>query len=186
MASTKRVRIDLTSRMGVDRVSADVSSPPGYTGGKVDDTRRAGAGTQASRNMVSLRAKKSWDIAKQPLQQALLTSFMLYMSGASVNIFSMIITALALWNPLVAIASTGARFESLRESARKDGHAMNLIGPKALYVLLNLALFGVALYKCHSMGLLPTPSDFAANVAPLVHSERVAAVVHIASLGVDV
>ena len=49
---------------------------------------------------------------------------------------------------------------------------MNIIGQKLVFILGNLANVALAMYKCHSMGLLPThKSDWLAFADPLVRAE---------------
>ena len=43
------------------------------------------------------------DIAKAPGRNLLMTAFMLWMSGSTVNIFSIMITVMYLFNPLKAL-----------------------------------------------------------------------------------
>lgn len=94
---------------------------------------------------------------------------MLWMSGTSVNIFSMLITAMAFWTPLSAMFRVNSHFAPLASGASSASPEdspdapVSLLGPKLLYCLLNLAILAVALYKSHTMGLLPTPADWAAG-----------------------
>ena len=47
------------------------------------------------------------------------------------------------------------------------------IGQKVVYIFGNLVCIGLALYKCHSMGLLPThTSDWLAFVEPQMRVEH--------------
>ena len=52
------------------------------------------------------------------------------------------------------------------------GGGVNFLGQKIVFVLGNLAQIAVAMYKCHSMGLLPTHvSDWLAFADPMVRAE---------------
>ena len=54
------------------------------------------------------------------------------------------------------------------------GSGVNFLGQKMVFVLGNLANVALAMYKCHSMGLLPTHvSDWLAFAYPLVRAEYV-------------
>jgi len=55
-------------------------------------------------------------------------------------------------NPIQAIAQTNTQFARF-ESA---GNRAQMIGVKALYILMQCLLLGLGVYKVHSMGLLPT------------------------------
>ena len=61
--------------------------------------------------------------------------------------------------PMKAIISTQATFKVIEGT--------QAIGQKLVFFIGNLANVGLALYKCHSMGLLPThASDWLAFVEP--------------------
>ncbi len=36
----------------------------------------------------------------------------------------------------------------------------DLLGPKIIFVLINIAIMGIALYKCNNLGLLPSIGDW--------------------------
>ena len=51
---------------------------------------------------------------------------------------------------------------------------MNILGQKLVFILGNLANVALAMYKCHTMGLLPThSSDWLAFADPLQRAEVV-------------
>ena len=96
------------------------------------------------------KTKQAMMIAYGPGKSILTTAFMLYMSGTSIQIFSIMSTGMALLNPLKAIASTDATFKKF------EGVDVKLA--KLLFIALHLAQVGVALYNCSRMGLLPVTS----------------------------
>ena len=52
-----------------------------------------------------------------------------------------------------------------------DGHT-SLLLPKLLYVALNLVFLGMGLYKCSSLGLLPsTAADFVSRLPTSIASQ---------------
>lgn len=66
--------------------------------------------------------------------------------------------------PLQAIWSTKATFKMME--------TQSAILQMIVYVLGNIVNIGLALYKCHSMGLLPTyASDWLAFVEPPIREE---------------
>jgi hypothetical protein len=80
-------------------------------------------------------------------------------SKNSINIFSIMITVITMWNPLKSIASTNEVFEKF------ENEHINLVLPKIVYVAANLAVVSVGLYKCWTLGLFPTtPSDWIAQL----------------------
>jgi hypothetical protein len=104
-----------------------------------------------------LKMKKAWEAAKAPGKGIFMTAFMMWMAGSGVNIFTMMFVMYAMINPLKAIFGTNAVFEKFA------GAKGSLLQPKLLYIAMNLASLGVAVYKCASLGLLPTtPSDWIA------------------------
>ena len=78
---------------------------------------------------------------------------MLWMSGSSIQIFSIMMTGMALINPLKAIFGVNEFFSVL---AKEEGVDIHL--PKLIYLSLQLLSLGLALYKCSTMGLLPLTS----------------------------
>ena len=68
----------------------------------------------------------------------------------------MMMTGMGIYNPLNQIAQINQIFKRFEE---KDG--ADLTTPKLIFIALNLASLGVALYKCKAMGLLPiTAADW--------------------------
>jgi len=90
------------------------------------------------------------EIAKSPGKQLLMTGFMLWMSGSSLQIFSIMMVAHSLFQPMQKIYTTGQAFSKYSQSN------VDLIGPKIIYIALNFLGVCVALYKCQTLGLLPT------------------------------
>ena len=81
--------------------------------------------------------------------------FMLWMSGNSVQIFSIMITAMLLFNGVKAISGVNAVFERF-QAADGGAAAPSLLVQKLAYILVQCALIGLGLWKCNGMGLLPT------------------------------
>ena len=149
---------------------SEIKDPPGYTKKVSPKSGASGTVQQATSTIRSeLKEKKAWDLAKEPFSKIFLTSFMMWMSGNQVNIFSMIITILALWNPLQAIFSINSVFAPLMSS--KGETPISLTLPKLCYLFLNIILVGIALYKCQSLGLLPTPADWASSLSVSLPAE---------------
>jgi len=120
-----------------------------------------GSGISSSRpattkaDFKDLQQKKAWEVAKGPGKQILMTAFMLWMAGSGVNIFSIMITMYNIINPVKAIIATNSVF--IKFSDGKN----NMLEPKAVYIALNLVALAIAVYKCSTLGLLPTtPSDW--------------------------
>lgn len=103
--------------------------------------------------------KKSWELALNPIKQVPMNLLIMYMSGNSISIFPIMMVGMMLLRPAKALFATGATFKAM------EGH--QLAFQKLAYFFGHLVNMCLALYKCHSMGLLPThASDWLAFVEP--------------------
>ncbi|KAL7732167.1 hypothetical protein ACLKA6_010292 [Drosophila palustris] len=137
--------------------NADMPSPPGYNPTALVNQ------TEVVRDQ-RLVIKKSWDLALGPLKQIPMNLFIMYMSGNSISIFPIMMVGMMLIRPIKAIFTTQVT-SKMAEGAQGTGQ-------RFVYILGNLANVALALYKCHSMGLLPThASDWLAFVQPQTRLE---------------
>lgn len=91
--------------------------------------------------------------------------FIMYMSGNSISIFPIMMVGMMLIRPIKAMFTTQVT-SKMAEGAQGTGQ-------RIVYFLGNLANVALALYKCHSMGLLPThASDWLAFVEPQTRLEH--------------
>lgn len=121
----------------------NLASPPGYYPNLkpvVNTTRPSG-----------ITAKKSWDIALAPLKQIPMNLFIMYMAGNSISIIPIMMVSMLLIRAVKGLISVKSQFAVI------EGNQAIL--QKLLYFIGNLACLGLALYKCQSMGLLPTHSS---------------------------
>ena len=89
------------------------------------------------------------------------------MSGTSVQIFSIMMTGMALMNPIKAIATTNQVFKVFEKEP-----SVELKLPKLIYISLQFVLLAAALYKTHTMGLLPvTSGDWTSYIPTKTFSE---------------
>ena len=103
-----------------------------------------------------LLSKRSWNIAMGPFKSLPMNMFMMYMSGNSISIFPIMIIGMMVFRPIKSLMAYKGTFKML------DGDSQAIL-QKLVWILGNIIAVGVALYKCHSMGLLPTsPSDWLA------------------------
>uniref|UniRef100_A0A1A9WS79 ER membrane protein complex subunit 4 n=1 Tax=Glossina brevipalpis TaxID=37001 RepID=A0A1A9WS79_9MUSC len=108
--------------------------------------------------------KRSWDLALGPLKQIPMNAFIMYMSGNSISIFPIMMIGMMLIRPIKAMFST--------QVTSKMANGAQGTGQKLIYFLGNLSNVAIALYKCHSMGLLPThASDWLAFIEPQTRIE---------------
>jgi hypothetical protein len=106
------------------------------------------------------KQKQVMSIAYGPGKQLLSTAFMLWMSGSSIQIFSIMMTGMALMTPINGILNLNAPFQAF---SREEGIDLKL--PKLIYLALHVLGLGLALYKTHTMGLLPvTSADWTAYI----------------------
>lgn len=99
-----------------------------------------------------------------PLKQVPMNLFIMYMAGNSISIFPIMMVGMLFMRPIQALFSINSTFNMVENS--------NAVGQKFIYLLGNLINIGLALYKCQSMGLLPThSSDWLAFVEPQARQE---------------
>jgi hypothetical protein len=131
---------------------------------RLDHTRqRASSSTTADPN-AALKLKKAWEVATAPGKSIPMNGFMLWMAGNGVQIFSIMITGMLLFNAiksLFAVQSTFQPFESTTETSKRSAKSVStqpspLMMPKLTFIALQLALLLMGVWKCQGMGLLPT------------------------------
>ncbi|KAG6706698.1 hypothetical protein I3842_07G233600 [Carya illinoinensis] len=93
--------------------------------------------------------------------------FMMWMAGSTVHLFSIGITFSALWQPISALQGVGKVFESYKDSR------VDLLGPKLLFIALNLGGLALGVWKLNTLGLLPThASDWVFSLPPAQEVEH--------------
>ncbi|XP_046698632.1 ER membrane protein complex subunit 4 isoform X2 [Silurus meridionalis] len=131
----------------------EVMYPVGYSDKPVPDT----SVQEADRNLVE---KRCWDVALGPLKQIPMNLFIMYMSGNTISIFPIMMVCMMAWRPIQALMSMSATFKLLESSSQQWLQGL-------VYLIGNLLGSALAIYKCQSMGLLPThSSDWLAFIEP--------------------
>ena len=97
--------------------------------------------------------EKAWETALAPFKSLPMNAFMLYMSGNGIQIFSILITVMLLFNSIKSIMETRSVFK------RFESEQQNLNLPMLTFILIQAGNFLLGVYKCSSMGLLPTASS---------------------------
>ncbi|KAI6125298.1 hypothetical protein EV401DRAFT_1855960, partial [Pisolithus croceorrhizus] len=105
---------------------------------------------------AALKEKRAWDLAISPAKSLPMQAFMLYMSGGGVQIFSMGIVFMLLLTPFKNVAGMNAAFAPFAPASSNSTSWNTLPLQKLVYVACNLLTLSVGLWKCRSMGLLPT------------------------------
>jgi len=134
----------------------NLAPPPGFekTTSSVSKVKKPRA-TAASYD--SLKEKRAWDAAIAPAKALPMQAFMLYMSGGGVQIFSIGIVFMLLLSPFKNIAGINEAFAQFAPSTAKNPKSiLTLPLQKFVFLLCNILTLGVGLWKCRSMGLLPT------------------------------
>ncbi|EFW99348.1 er membrane duf1077 domain protein [Grosmannia clavigera kw1407] len=127
------------------------------TGGKKRDGKDAKTAPPAKKpptpeQMDTLKVKKAWEVALAPIKSLPMTAIMMYMSGNSLQIFTIMTVFMAFKNPiagLLATQSTFERFESPTNGAQ-------LLQVKLAYVVFQFVALAMGVWKVNAMGLLPT------------------------------
>lgn len=168
--------LDLNSTPTARPKSTNIPDPPGYSAalsGKVCHSKpcktspnsrpqqRSAASKQQQQQQPrkaptpeetdTLKLKKSWEIALAPAKQLPMNAIMMYMSGNSLQIFSIMMVFMLFKNPiqgLIATNQTFTRFET-------EGTRNKMWMVKATYVLMNLVALSLGIWKVNGMGLLP-------------------------------
>ncbi|XP_059472917.1 ER membrane protein complex subunit 4 [Neocloeon triangulifer] len=154
--------LDLTStRFKSDNAgSVSLPSPPGYNPSAVQVHAESSKETDSSHLIL----KKSWDLALGPLKQVPMNLFLMYMAGSSISIFPIMMVGMLIIRPVKSLFTMQQAFKVI------EGN--QVIGQKFVYLIGNILNVALALYKCQSMGLLPThSSDWLAFVEPQVRLE---------------
>ncbi|KAI9722480.1 MAG: hypothetical protein M1828_004727 [Chrysothrix sp. TS-e1954] len=101
--------------------------------------------------MDALKLKKAWEVAIAPAKQLPMNAVGMWMTGNSLQIFSLFMVFTLFKSPLQALIglnTTFSRFES-------EGIKSQMLMVKAVFVLTNLLALGLGIYKVNQMGLLP-------------------------------
>jgi hypothetical protein len=101
--------------------------------------------------MDTLKLKKAWEMAIAPAKQLPMNAFGMYMSGNSLQIFSIMMVAMLFKGPIQAminIQNVFARFET-------EGTRDRLILVKLAYIACNCLALALGIWKVNGMGLLP-------------------------------
>ncbi|GMK58397.1 hypothetical protein CspeluHIS016_0504290 [Cutaneotrichosporon spelunceum] len=137
-----------------------VQNPPGFVGAARETAKRDA--TAAERQSNELKLKRAWEMAFAPAKSLPMQAIMLYFSGSGVQIFSLGMIFMLVTGPVGAIAGILRAFEPFR-TTRADGELTynQLIPAMLTYALCQGVVFCLGLYKCGTMGILPTgPADW--------------------------
>ncbi|KAF5694620.1 ER membrane DUF1077 domain-containing protein [Fusarium denticulatum] len=137
-----------------------VQDPPGFSSGTTVTNSKAREFSIArsprkpptTAEMETLKLKKAWEVALAPVKGLPMTAIMMYMSGNSLQIFSIMMVFMAFKNPLMGLMNTNQAFERFQSESLSS----QLLQVKFVYVVCQLFALGVGIWKINAMGLLPT------------------------------
>lgn len=154
-----------------------LSDPPGYIPNQPIKKRRNNVQVsleqthEANKKSLELRAikhNKAWETAIAPGKALFTTAFMMYMSGSGIQIFSISIVFMTMWNALKGFTKVESTFRPFQinqtiphATLTLSNEPLDFTPQKLAYVTCQLVALGLGLYKADTMGLLPTrPSDW--------------------------
>lgn len=104
------------------------------------------------KELDSLKVKRAWEIATGPAKSIPMNLIMSYFTGNSLQMIPIMMALMLLWNPLKAIFT-----ETLRAFGplTTNSNSSEILLPKIVFVIFQLANMGVGVYKLNNMGLIP-------------------------------
>ncbi|XP_057539263.1 uncharacterized protein LOC130817526 isoform X1 [Amaranthus tricolor] len=138
----------------------DFPDPPGFTRAS-QDQEDSSVTRQKKDAEANWKSQKAWEVAQAPLKNLMMMGFMMWMAGSTVHLFSIGIIFSALWQPISALRDVGKVFEPYKDNK------VELLGPKLVFIALNLVGLGLGVWKLNTLGLLPTHvSDWVSSLPP--------------------
>jgi hypothetical protein len=181
--------LDLTSTPAKPR-NASLPDPPGYTAAMTKKERalssKSARKAPTPEEMDTLKMKKAWEVAIGPAKQLPMNAFGaaptrkaqpypanseagMYMTGNTLQIFSVFMVFTLFKTPVLAVLGMQRVFAPYET----PGTSGRLLGVKAVYILCNLMMLCLGIWKVNGMGLLPTTrSDWLAWESERTWSER--------------
>ncbi|KAF4126697.1 Protein of unknown function (DUF1077) [Geosmithia morbida] len=139
--------------------SSPIADPPGFASSP-GTSKKSGKDSKLQQprkpptpqEMNTLKLKKAWEVALAPVKGLPMTAIMMYMSGNSLQIFSIMMVFMAFKNPLMGLVNTNQAFERFES----ESIAGQMLQVKLVYVACQLVALAVGIWKINAMGLLPT------------------------------
>jgi hypothetical protein len=150
MAARKKLIFDFSDAS--TGLSKNIPPPPGFAN-IVDGVEDEGSVIISADLQLAAKQRQVMAIAYGPGKSLMSTAFMLWMSGSSIQIFSIMTTGMALFTPIKGLTTINLAFGAFE---KEEGVDLRLA--KLLYISLQILALGVALYKTYTMGLLPVTS----------------------------
>ncbi|KAH6855593.1 hypothetical protein B0I37DRAFT_350751 [Chaetomium sp. MPI-CAGE-AT-0009] len=140
---------------------AGIPDPPGYPSSQspsnskkkdAKDSKAAPRKAPTPEEMDTLKLKKAWEVALGPIKSLPMTGIMMYMSGNSLQIFSIMMVFMAFKNPIMGILGTNQAFERFETESNRA----KMLQVKLAYVAMQVVALALGIWKINGMGLLPT------------------------------
>ncbi|KAJ9142861.1 ER membrane protein complex subunit 4 [Coniochaeta hoffmannii] len=153
--------VDLQSPPAAKNKNAGIPDPPNYTSQAVSSSSKKRDLAKPStpqrtpptpEEMDTLKLKKAWEVALGPVKNLPMTGIMMYMSGNSLQIFSIMMVFMAFKTPVMGLLSTNQAFERFETETNRG----KILQAKLAYVLMQLVALALGVWKVNGMGLLPT------------------------------
>ena len=151
--------LDLTSTPPPRPKPGTFSDPPGYTSSNALQAGRSKSSKNAvtprkppsNEEMDTLKLKKAWEMALAPAKQLPMNAIGMYMTGNSLQIFSIMMVFMLFKGPIQALFNIQNTFGRLET----DGNKGNMVLVKAAFVGCNFLALALGIWKVNGMGLLP-------------------------------
>ncbi|KAL4444681.1 hypothetical protein ABPG77_002498 [Micractinium sp. CCAP 211/92] len=147
-----------------DSERSRIADPPGFDPAaareQTDGSSSAGRVT-SSKLPLAKRQEALQHAATAPFKQVAMLCFMMWMSGSTLHLFSIMTTLSGIYQPLSAILKAKTAFPPDPEGE------LNTTLPRLTYCAIHGLGVAFAVYKINSMGLLPTHlSDWLSSMRP--------------------
>lgn len=106
---------------------------------------------QSATEIDTLKVKKAWEVALAPVKNLPMTAIMMYMTGNSLQIFSIMMVFMAFKTPIAGLVATNQAFERFETETNKA----KMVQVKLAYIGMQLAALALGVWKVNAMGLLP-------------------------------
>ncbi|KAM0791765.1 hypothetical protein ACM66B_004029 [Microbotryomycetes sp. NB124-2] len=173
VASTSKWTLDYTD---LTPKNSSVQDPPGHAtpatktsaSAKTANSNSPAAATKADK-LDALRQTKAWEVALAPAKNVPMQAFMMYMTGGGVQIFSLMSVWFLLKQAVTGAVNVNKAFAPFTSATNSTSSPASFTNQKLVFVACQIGLLLVGLWKCNSMGLLPThESDWLAFEGPPV------------------
>lgn len=149
--------LDLNSTPPTKPKPGTFADPPGFTSANTHLSRSKSNKPITPRKppspeeMDTLKLKKAWELALAPAKQLPMNAIGMYMTGNSLQIFSIMMVFMLFKAPVQALLSVQQTFARLET----DGNKGQMVLVKAAFVACNFLALGLGVWKVNAMGLLP-------------------------------